>query len=208
MQGYQVPLAIALAVGIAATAYAQPTEQVLKLPDQIEWKAPPMVGGASTAILFGDPSKPGVYVTRTKFPAGLKTMPHTHPDEWRTVVVLSGTHYFGLGDTWDESKFKAYPTGTFFSEPKDTPHFVWAGDCVAFTLGEPQGNTCPNTHLAAAAQVWIWHGREDRGTATTSSGIRGYSGHASGTVGPVGLDPCTKSLRSSPLMRALGSSVR
>ena len=35
MQRYQMPLAIALAVGIAATAYAQPTEQVLKLPDQI-----------------------------------------------------------------------------------------------------------------------------------------------------------------------------
>jgi hypothetical protein len=34
---------------------------------RIEWKAPPMVGGASTAILYGDPTKPGVYVTRTKF---------------------------------------------------------------------------------------------------------------------------------------------
>jgi len=80
MQGYQMPLAIALAVGIAATAYAQQSEPVVKLPDQIEWKAPPMVGGASTAILYGDPSKPGVYVTRTKFPAGLKTMPHTQRD--------------------------------------------------------------------------------------------------------------------------------
>jgi len=27
----------------------------------------------------------------------------------RTVVVLSGTLYFGSGDKWDESKFKAYP---------------------------------------------------------------------------------------------------
>lgn len=104
MQGYQMPLAIALAVGIVATAYAQPAEQVLKLPDQIEWKAPPMVGGAR------------------------KGLPHTHPDEWRTVVVLSGTLYFGLGDTWDEGKLKPYPTGTFFSEPKDTPHFIWAKD--------------------------------------------------------------------------------
>jgi quercetin dioxygenase-like cupin family protein len=128
MQGYRMPLAIALTVGIAATAYAQQGGQVLKLPDQIEWKAPPMVGGASTAILYGDPTKPGVYVTRTKFPASLKVMPHTHPDEWRTVVVLAGTLHFGLGDTWDEGKLKAYPTGTFFSEPKDTPHFVWAKD--------------------------------------------------------------------------------
>ena len=35
----------------------------------------------STAILYGDPSKAGVYVTRTKFPAGFKLMPPTHPDE-------------------------------------------------------------------------------------------------------------------------------
>ena len=57
MQGYRMPLAIVLAVGIAATAYAQQTQPVVKLPDQIEWKAPPMVGGASTAILYGDPTK-------------------------------------------------------------------------------------------------------------------------------------------------------
>ena len=43
-------------------------------------------------------------------------------------MVLSGTIYFGLGDTWDEGKLKPYPTGTFLSEPKDTPHFVWAKD--------------------------------------------------------------------------------
>jgi len=36
-------------------------------------------------------------------------MPHWHPDEWRTAVVLSGTLYFGVGEQWDESKLKAYP---------------------------------------------------------------------------------------------------
>jgi hypothetical protein len=67
-----------LATGVVA--YGQGAgEAVVKLPDQIEWKAPPMVGGASTAILYGDPSKVAVYVTRTKFPAGLKAMPHTAP---------------------------------------------------------------------------------------------------------------------------------
>ena len=109
MRMFSGSLVLLLATGVAAHGQGA-GEPVVKLPDQIEWKAPPMVGGASTAILYGDPSKPGVYVTRTKFPAGLKVMPHTHPDEWRTVVVLSGTNYFGLGDTWDESKLKAYPT--------------------------------------------------------------------------------------------------
>jgi quercetin dioxygenase-like cupin family protein len=95
-------------------------------------------------VLYGDPTKAGVYVTRVKFPAGAKLMPHTHPDEWRTAVVLSGTFYFGLGDKWDETKLKPYPTGTFFSEPKATPHFVWARDgevIVQVTAIGPSGTT-------------------------------------------------------------------
>ena len=45
-------------------------------------------------------------------------------------MVLSGTLYFGVGTKWDDSKLKPYPTGTFFSEPKDTPHFDghWSPD--------------------------------------------------------------------------------
>ena len=65
---------------------------------------------------------------QAKFPAGLKLMPHFHPDEWRIGVVLSGTYYFGLGAQWDETKLKPYSTGTFFSELKGRPHFVWAKD--------------------------------------------------------------------------------
>ena len=51
----------------------------------------------------------------------MKVMPHWHPDEWRTAVVLSGTLYFGVGEQWDENKVKAYPAGTFYSEPPRTP---------------------------------------------------------------------------------------
>jgi quercetin dioxygenase-like cupin family protein len=93
----------------------------------IEFKGP--VGpGTQNAVLYGDPTKPGVYVQRTKFPPGLKVMPHWHPDEWRTAVVLSGTLYFGVGEQWDESKLKAYPAGIFYSEPPKTAHYVWAKD--------------------------------------------------------------------------------
>jgi quercetin dioxygenase-like cupin family protein len=86
---------------------------------------------------FGDPTKPGVYVQRTKFPPGTKVMPHWHPDEWRTAVVLSGTLYFGVGEQCDESKLRAYPAGTFYSEPPKTPHFVWAkdGEVIIQTTG-------------------------------------------------------------------------
>ena len=138
-------LALLLASGITAGAHAQAAaESVVKLPDQIEWKPPALSPGPSTAVLYGDPSKPGVFVMRTKFPAGFKYMPHTHPDEWRTVVVLSGTNYFGVGDKWDDSKLRTYPAGTFFSEPKGTPHFVWAKDgevIIQVTGMGPSGTT-------------------------------------------------------------------
>jgi quercetin dioxygenase-like cupin family protein len=103
-------------------------QSAVKLPNEIEWKAPAVVPGPSTAVLVGDPSKQGVYVSRLKLPAGTKLPPHTHPDEWRTAVVLSGTLYYGYGEQWDDGKLKAYPAGTFFTEPKGTPHFVWAKD--------------------------------------------------------------------------------
>ena len=141
----RVGLVGALVSGAAMVAYAQGAgESVVKLPDQIEWKAPPVSPGPSTAVLFGDPSKPGVYVTRVKFPAGFKLMPHTHPDEWRTVVVLSGTIYFGLGDKWDEPQLKPRPAGSFFSEAKGAPHFVSAKDgevIIQVTGMGPSGTT-------------------------------------------------------------------
>src|SRR4029450_5520042 len=102
---------------VATLAYAQGTDTtVLKLPQDIEFKGS-LTGAPQTAVLYGDPTKPGVFVTRVKFSAGWKDMPHWHPDEVRTVVVLSGTLYFASGEKWDESKFKAYPAGTFYSEP-------------------------------------------------------------------------------------------
>jgi quercetin dioxygenase-like cupin family protein len=115
--------------GWFTSAHAQSTQTgVLKLPDEIEFKAPLRPGGTSTAVLYGDPTKPGVFVTRVKFEPGLKVMPHWHPDEVRTVAVLSGTLYFAVGEQWDESKLKAYPAGTFYSEPPRTPHYAWAKD--------------------------------------------------------------------------------
>ena len=137
-------LVLVLVASVSAEAYAQsPGESVVKLPSQIEFKAP-VSPGPQTAILYGDPTKAGVFVTRVKFAQGLKIMPHWHPDAWRTVVVVSGTLYFGLGEKWDESKLSTYPVGTFFSEPSKSPHFAWAKDgevIIQVTGMGPTGTT-------------------------------------------------------------------
>jgi quercetin dioxygenase-like cupin family protein len=101
-----------------------------KLPADIQYKGLP--GAPQIATLFGDPAKPGIFVQRVKFPSGIKIMPHFHPDEPRTIVVLSGTLYFGLGDTFDENKLQAFPAGTFFTEAPKVSHFVWAKDGDVF----------------------------------------------------------------------------
>ncbi len=113
---------------LAGSAYGEGADsRVLKLPKDIEFKAP-LAGVPQTAVLYGDPTKAGLFVTRVKFAPGIKVLPHWHPDEARTVAVLSGTLYFAVGEQWDESKFNVYPAGTFFSEPPKTPHYTWAKD--------------------------------------------------------------------------------
>ena len=97
---------------------------ILKFPQEINYVASGK--GVETAVLYGDPSKPGLYVVRLKLPAGAKVMPHIHPGEARTMTVLSGTLYFGFGTEFDETKLKPYPAGTFFTELPTTPHFVAA----------------------------------------------------------------------------------
>ena len=132
-------------VAWTATTYGQSSRPVVKLPNEIEFKAPVSPAATQNAVVYGDPTKAGVYVQRTKFAPGMKVMPHWHPDEWRTAVVLSGTLYFGVGEQWDESKLKAYPMGTFYSEPPKTAHYVWAkdGEVIIQTTGMGPTGTTP-----------------------------------------------------------------
>jgi quercetin dioxygenase-like cupin family protein len=94
MRAFQACLALALVTGIPFGANAQSTESVVKFPNDMEFKAP-LSAAPQVAVLYGDPTKADVYVTRIKLAPGLKVTPHWHPDPWRTVVVLSGTLYFG-----------------------------------------------------------------------------------------------------------------
>jgi quercetin dioxygenase-like cupin family protein len=113
--------------GVWALAHARNADtSVVKLPQDIIYKG--LSGAPQHVTLFGDPSEPGLYVDRIKFMPGMKVMPHWHPDMVRTVLVMSGTFYFAVGEQWDESKLKAYPAGTLYSEPARSPHYAWAKD--------------------------------------------------------------------------------
>jgi quercetin dioxygenase-like cupin family protein len=110
-------------------------------PDQLKWA--PGGPGIQTAMVLGDPTKPGVYVTRLRFAKGTRIMPHMHPDE-RVAVVLSGTMYFAYGDTFDEAAMTHMVPGSTWTEPAKTAHFAFAKDedVVIQVVGAgPSGST-------------------------------------------------------------------
>ena len=94
--------------------------------ENIKWLPfPAFPPQARLAVLVGNPNLAGPYVTRVKVPAGVKLMPHTHPED-RIYTVISGVFYIGLGTKFDASKLKAYPPGSVIVLPGNTPHFHWA----------------------------------------------------------------------------------
>ena len=96
------------------------------LPEEIEWKPfPAFPPSALLAIVVGNPSERGPYVTRVKVPGGVKLMPHKHPED-RIYTVMSGVFYIGLGDRFDGEKVMAFPPGSVIVLPGNTAHFHWA----------------------------------------------------------------------------------
>ena len=86
---------------------------------------------ARIAVLVGNPNLSEPYVMRVKLPAGVKLMPHTHPED-RIYTVISGTFYIGIGTKFNPDNLKAYPPGSVIVLPANTPHFHWAksGDYI------------------------------------------------------------------------------
>jgi quercetin dioxygenase-like cupin family protein len=92
----------------------------------VEWKAAPTIPpGARMVMLYGDPSKPGPYLFRVKFPAGYKLPPHKHEDQ-RWVTVLKGNYWSAAGDSFEQSQLKKFgPRDSYTTQPGVT-HFAWA----------------------------------------------------------------------------------
>ena len=96
------------------------------LPEDVEWKPfPAFPPSVRLAVVLGEPSGPGQYVIRVKVPAGVRLMPHRHPED-RVYTVMSGVFYIGLGARFDADGLKAYPPGSVLVLPGDTFHFHWA----------------------------------------------------------------------------------
>lgn len=138
--------AIAVAAPSALTADTAAGHNIVA-PTEIKWAPAPasIPPGAQAAVLYGDPSKEGLFALRLKLPAGYTIPPHTHPKP-EVVTVISGTFQLGMGKTADRSKGKPLPAGSFFALAPDMAHFVFTDEETVVQLNAtgPWGLTYVN----------------------------------------------------------------
>lgn len=127
-------MAMFLAFGsVRAAADLDPKAITVQLPKDIKWVRN---GGAESAVLVGDPSKPGLYVVLQKWLPHNNSRPHFHPND-RYITVLSGTWWVNTGAKYDPDGFKPVPAGSFVVHTGKEIHYDGARDteCVLQIVG-------------------------------------------------------------------------
>jgi len=139
-----ITTAVALSVAAAGLSAVNAAEQQLnpkaiaiKLPDQIPWKRN-SAGTNETAILYGDPEKPGPYVLMFKWLPGNMSQPHWHPND-RMITVLKGTWWVGTGDKFDRDSTVPLPAGSYVTHFAKEIHYDGAKDAEVWLLMAGEG---------------------------------------------------------------------
>jgi quercetin dioxygenase-like cupin family protein len=134
----------------------QPTK--IPLPDathipivfgkDIQWKGE---SGERQALLFGDPTKAGIYGILIKWEPGHYSKPHFHSTD-RYIYVVEGTWWVSSSTTWDPTKTYPVPAGSYVRDLPGTVHWdgakeepcllmlVGMGPMVTTHLPEPEGD--------------------------------------------------------------------
>ncbi|MEC4748444.1 cupin domain-containing protein [Methylomicrobium sp. Wu6] len=113
-------IGMSLGLGSAIAADLDPKAISIKLPDQIKWVANP--SGSESAVLVGDPSKPGLYVVLNKWKAHHNSKPHSHPND-RFITVISGTWWVGTGSDYNPDNLQPVPAGSFVTHFGNEIHY-------------------------------------------------------------------------------------
>ncbi len=104
------------------------TQSVVRItPEQLKWVDEPDGLGFKTAIVEGDPAKPGIYIIHVKFPPGVMSRPHTHRED-RYATVLKGTWWTGAGNEFAPDKTIPLKPGSYMKHPAGVLHFDGAKD--------------------------------------------------------------------------------
>ncbi len=124
---------------VSAQDKSLPEGAIQIYPDEIVWKAVnvPTLSGIQVAVLEGNPDTAGIYTIRVKLPPYCLIPIHIHEKDER-VTVLEGSVSIGISDTLDGTAAKEFPSGSFYINPVNVKHFVYAGSegCVLQITGE------------------------------------------------------------------------
>ena len=117
--------AVGLCMPAAVGAREPRPAHTIVTPVEITWKAgpPSLQPGAQAAILYGDPSKEGVFVMRLKLPPGFRIAPHTHPKP-EILTVISGAFHIGMGTQANPAGARRLAAGSFFAFDPGLAHYA------------------------------------------------------------------------------------
>ena len=133
-----MPISFAGMLSLSSAAELNPAAVAFKLPDQIPW-GPVNAHGAQSAVVVGDPTKPGFYVVYNRWTKGNHfSHPHFHPND-RYIAVLQGTWWVGTGPKFDPANNTTpMPAGSFVTDYGKQVH--WDGakdeDTILLIMGE------------------------------------------------------------------------
>jgi hypothetical protein len=124
-------------IAIGAAASPDPAVLSYKMPADLKWTESASYPGLKSAVLYGDPNKPGPYAVRNRFSPNSFSRPHFHPND-RYILVLSGTWWVGTGDKFDPASTTPMPTGSFVVHYAGKVHYDGAkdGECEILIYGE------------------------------------------------------------------------
>ena len=119
-------LTLATLVSPAIQAGAADPPHGMFTPADIKWNdAPPSLPkGSKMAVLYGDPSKDGLFIIRAKLPANYRIPAHSHPTD-ENVVVVSGELFMGMGNRLDKKVGHGLGVGGFALMPANANHFAY-----------------------------------------------------------------------------------
>lgn len=101
-------------------------KEIEALPSESAGAGTSGLSAVTTRVLFGDPTKSGLYTIELRVAPNTVIQAHTHRDT-RTAVVVSGLWYFGYGPKNEQTLVKALPPGAFYTEPAGETHFARTG---------------------------------------------------------------------------------
>jgi quercetin dioxygenase-like cupin family protein len=107
---------------------------IVVAPADISWTPDSLDPSRASALLIGDPQRPGPFTVRYRVPAGYTLGLHLHPDEGEHLTVLSGTLYWSSGEAGSGAPVYTVPAGGVALIPAGMPHRLWTTEATTVQL--------------------------------------------------------------------------